>query len=398
MAHSHSHDTDVSVPSSVKKAVVFTLIPMIALVILGLILLWPSGDGPTLETPDFVRGTVTAVETCPETNDPDCLLITVVVDEGPDEGVTSTVRVNAGAAVPDFTVGTEVYLTPIPEALPGENQYALVDIDRTKPILLLTVITALAVVLLAGWKGVSAIVGLVASLMLLGVFVLPALVEGAPPVAVAAVGAGAIAIVSMGFAHGLRVLTGVALIGTLIALLLTTLLGWVFTELMNFTGVASDDAAYLGAVADEIDLEGLLLAGLVIGAMGVLDDVTVTQASTVWEVHGADQRLDLWQLVAAGMRVGKDHVAAVVNTLVLAYVGASLPLFLLITMSDAPIWQSLSNEAIATEIVRSLVGALGIIAAVPITTSLAAVVLVGLRRKRSGSYSPYGGDNQGEHV
>jgi uncharacterized membrane protein len=229
---------------------------------------------------------------------------------------------------------------------------------------------------------VSALIGLVASLMILGVYVLPALLEGRPPVVIAAIGAGAIAIVSMGLAHGFNVRTGVALIGTLIALIITTLLGGLFTEVMNFTGVATDDAAYLNAVSGGVlDLRGLLLAGLVIGALGVLDDVTVTQAATVWEVYGADERVSLRSLWAAGMRVGRDHVAAVVNTLVLAYVGAALPLFLLITLSDAPMLQSINSETIAAEVVRSMVGGLGIIAAVPITTGLAAALLVDSRRR-----------------
>lgn len=400
MSHTHGTST-TAVPPDVRRIVIYTLTPLILLTVAGMIALWPSGDGPALERGAFTEGTVITNGECPpvEGIPPGCFTATITVDEGPDAGSTVTINITEGPATPDMSPGTRVYLLEVPDAPPG-YEYSLVDVNRSRPLMLLAAITAAAVVLLAGWKGVSAIVGLLSSLAILALFVLPTLVEGSDPVTVAAVGAAAIAIVSMGFAHGVRVLTGVALIGTLIALTLTTLIGWLFTQLLDFTGLATEDAAYLGAVAEQIDMRGLLLAGLVIGALGVLDDVTITQASAVWEVYGADRTLGFRRLLASGMRVGRDHVAAVVNTLVLAYVGASLPLFLLLTMSDTPILQSLSNEAIAAEILRSLVGSLGIIAAVPITTALAAVALVAARSRdqaTTGSAPVATSGSEGKH-
>ncbi len=381
-SHSQHLEQPVEATRGASRIVAWVLLPCVVLVGLGTVVLWPSGSAvPGLGVPDYVRGTVQAIEPCEVGADPvldtdpqTCAVATLRVDEGPDAGDLVEVYITVGSNSPDLEPGTPVFLVPLPEDDPA---YALADVDRTRPLLALSALFALAVVLLARWKGLSALVGLGASMLILAVFVLPSLLEGNPPVAVAAVGAGAIAIVSMGLAHGVSTRTGVALIGTLAALALTSALGQAATMAMNFTGLAGEDAAYLSGIAGgALDLRGLLLAGLVIGALGVLDDVTVTQAAAVWEVYGADRRVSVRTLWAAGMRVGKDHVAAVVNTLVLAYVGASLPLFLLVTLSDAPLLQSINNEAIAAEIVRSMVGGLGIVAAVPITTGLAAVLLV----------------------
>jgi uncharacterized membrane protein len=379
-SHSHARGGGFEAPRGLKRIVVFALAPLLALTIVGMVVTWPDrGALPVIEVGDFVRGTVQSVEPC-DNADETCAVAVISVDEGADEGSTVSLNLTVGPTSPELDPGTRVYLQPLPEGT--EPAYALADVDRTLPLLVLSLLFAAAVVVLARWKGVSALVGLAASMLILGIYVLPALLEGRPPVVVAAIGASAIAIVSMGLAHGFNVRTGVALIGTLVALIITTLLGGLFTGIMNFTGVATDDAAYLYAVSGNVlDLRGLLLAGLVIGALGVLDDVTVTQAATVWEVYGADERVSLSSLWAAGMRVGRDHVAAVVNTLVLAYVGAALPLFLLITLSDAPMLQSINSEAIAAEILRSMVGGLGIIAAVPITTGLAAALLVDARRR-----------------
>jgi uncharacterized membrane protein len=380
--HSHSSGEQIEVPSSVRRIALAALAPFVAAVVLGIIVLWPEPAEQTLDVGTFVRGTVTATQPCPQVED--CSIVTLTVAEGESAGTSVVVTVNEGPATPDLAVGTRVLLQPIPDAPPG-REYALADVDRTRPLLLLSALFAAAVVGLARWKGVWALVGLASTGVILAFFVLPALLDGGPPVLIAAVGSGAIAMVSMGLAHGFSVRTVVALLGTLVALVLTTVLGWVFTGLTNLTGLGSESASFLSAVGGDLDLRGLFLAGLVIGALGVLDDVTVTQVAAVWEVYGADRRLSFRQLWAAGMRVGHDHVAAVVNTLVLAYIGAALPLALLITLSNAPLLQSLNNEAIAAEILRSLVGGLGIVAAVPITTLLAAWLLVAARR---GSGTP----------
>jgi uncharacterized membrane protein len=177
---------------------------------------------------------------------------------------------------------------------------------------------------------------------------------------------------TMYLTHGVSVRTSVALLGTLIALAVTGILGFIFTALGRFTGLADESAGFLQMLGEHIDVRGLLLAGLVIGALGVLNDVTVTQTMAVWEVAAADPQTGRRALFAAGMRVGREHVGATVNTLVLAYAGASLPLLMLFVVADHSIVSTATNEQIAQEVVRALVGSLGIVTAVPITTALAA--------------------------
>jgi uncharacterized membrane protein len=175
--------------------------------------------------------------------------------------------------------------------------------------------------------------------------------------------------------HGFNDATTVALLGTLASLLLTALLGWVFVELTHLTGFADEEAAYLRATSGTIDVRGLLLAGIVIGSLGVLDDVTVTQVSAVDQIRRADPTLPWRQLHLRGLSVGRDHVASAVNTLVLAYAGTSLPMLLLFTQTGRPIRDVLTGEVVAAEIVRTLVGSIGLVASVPLTTWLAATTL-----------------------
>ena len=139
--------------------------------------------------------------------------------------------------------------------------------------------------------------------------------------------------------------------------------------------MASEATGYLRATSNAIDLRGLLLAGIIIGALGVLDDVTITQSSAVWELHQANPRLGFLDLYNAALRIGRDHIASAVNTLVLAYAGASLPLLLLFTQVGTPFGELFNGEPVATEIVRMLAGSIGLMASVPITTALTALVV-----------------------
>ena len=171
-------------------------------------------------------------------------------------------------------------------------------------------------------------------------------------------------------AHGYTPLTHTAALGAFSALFLTTLLSWLVLALAEFSGLVAEEAFYLLAIP-ELDLRGLLLAGVVLGSLGALDDVTVTQASAVWEVHGANPNLGSGDLYAAGIRVGRNHIVSTVNTLLLAYAGASLPLLILFTLAGQPLGIVANSEVVALEIVRTLVGSIGLVASVPITTWLA---------------------------
>ncbi len=206
------------------------------------------------------------------------------------------------------------------------------------------------------------------------VFVVPAILDGKPPLAVAVVGSLAIAFVTIPLAHGRGPKTLAALLGTAASLLLTALLAVVFTEAAHLTGSRARRPPSCSSGGADVSLQGLLLAGMVIGALGVLDDVTVSQASTVLALRAADPRSASASSSAARCDVGRDHVSATVNTLVLAYVGASLPVLLIFSAADLG-WGRRSNlELVAKEVVATLVGSIGLIAAVPVTTALAALL------------------------
>jgi uncharacterized membrane protein len=219
-------------------------------------------------------------------------------------------------------------------------------------------------------RGLAALGGLAISLFVLMGFIVPAIVAGRDAVLVATVGGSIIVLVALYLAHGVTPLTHVAAIGAFSALALTALLSWLATSAAHFSGLADEESFYLLAIPG-IDLNGILLAGIVLGAIGALDDVTVTQASAVWEVRGANRELLPHDLFASGLRVGRDHIASTVNTLLLAYAGAALPLLVLYSLSPLPTGGVLSSEVVAVEVVRTLVGSMGLVAAVPITTWLA---------------------------
>jgi len=266
----------------------------------------------------------------------------------------------------------------------------LVLLQRGRPMAVLALVFAAAVVVLGRWRGVTALVGLGVSFAILLAFVLPAILAGTSPLLVAVVGAAAIMFVVLYTTHGLSIRTSVAVLGTLISLALTGVLGAVFTVVGHFTGLGSEEAAFVGTLYTQVNLRGLLLAGIVIGTLGVLDDVTVTQAATVNELARADPAMPRRSLYAAAVRVGREHIASTVNTLVLAYPGASLPLLLLFSAGRHGITELISTEAIAQEVVRSAVGTVGLVAAVPVTTALAVLLTTqpgGRRRGRRSDWS-----------
>ena len=197
----------------------------------------------------------------------------------------------------------------------GGSQYSFADRARKPALLRLAVIFAVAVVVLGRLRGVAALAGLGASIAVLLYFALPAIIDGRDPVAVAVVAASAISFLALYLAHGVGARTTVALLGTLSSLALTAVLAGGFVALARFSGFSSEEAIFLqGTGGGTVDLQGLILAGMIIGALGALDDMTVTQAAAVWELHAADPGMSVRRLVRAGMRIGRDHVASTVNT------------------------------------------------------------------------------------
>jgi uncharacterized membrane protein len=250
----------------------------------------------------------------------------------------------------------------------------VVDFQRSGSLWWLAGLFAAAVLVLGRWRGLAALAALALSFVVLLVFVLPAILDGHSPLAVAVTGACLIMFVVLYLTHGPSARTSTAVLGTLVSLALIGALGYAFSAAARLTGLDDQTSALIGSLGTSVDARGLLLAGVVIGALGVLDDVTVTQTSAVWELRRADPSMAPRALFTAAMRIGRDHVSSAVNTLVLAYAGASLPLLLLFTLSGRSLGEVVTTQDVATEVVRTLVGSIGLVASVPITTALAAVV------------------------
>ncbi|GAA3086208.1 putative membrane protein [Kribbella aluminosa] len=383
--HGHGHgdhvvdtsvvNSDAIVARRVRIVVAAVLTPLIIASVVLLIVLWP---GARVKVESYqtstARGEVTALKACPDPRDK-CDLATVKLSNTPEKGKAVPVQVPkvGGSPIP-VKVGQEVMLA-IEKGAPPDQKYQYVDHDRTKPLLILAVIFAIAVVALSRWRGFAALVALAVTAVMLVQFILPAILKGSNPLLVAVVGGAVIMIIAVFLTHGINAESSIALAGTIAALGLTVLLGWFFTGLSQLSGLAAEGASAAQGFSPHLDLAGLLVAGMVIGALGVLDDVTVTQAAAVWELSAANPAASRRELLSAGLRIGRTHVASVVNTLVLAYAGAAMPVLLVFAIQDLPILSVISTEAVAMEVVRGLVGSLGIIAAVPLTTALAAMAV-----------------------
>jgi len=398
--HGHGQEAERVVAPWGRRVALWMIVPLVLATLGGLVLLWPSGPQPQIPGSVRYSATVVSVTPCPPAEageSASCVTGTLRLEEGPDEGTTIELPVPAGSGAPTVAPGDPVVVSYTADA-PAESRYEFADFQRSRSMLVLAALFAAAVLVLSRWRGLAALAALGASILVLTVFLLPALLGGGPPLLVAVVGASAIMIMTLYLSHGPSVRTTVALVGTLLSLALTAVLGAIFTQVGRFTGLADENASYLGAVASDLDFRGLLLAGLVIGALGVLDDVTITQTAAVWEVTAADPTAPRRRVFAAGMRVGRDHVSSTVNTLVLAYAGSALPLLLLFQVSSSRLGDVLTSEAVATEIMRALVGGLGIVAAVPLTTALAALVVAGHHPRAAEEAAPPDPGGRAKHA
>jgi uncharacterized membrane protein len=278
--------------------------------------------------------------------------------------------------LPRYQIGDAVVVNATAE--PDSTYIAVADLYRIPVLALLLGIFAVAVTLVGGWRGFRSLIALALTLAVVVKLVVPLILAGYEPALVAIAAATGVTIVTFLLTEGARMTTVAAAVGTFIALALTAGLAVAFDELARFTALrGSEDAVYLQGIGIKgLDLGGLILAGIIFGALGILDDVTVTQAATVGELHDADPRVSRLDLARRSMNVGRSHIAATVNTLVLAYVGASLPLIVLFAAGRQDPLLIASTEVVAVEVMRAIVGSIGIVAAVPLTTGIA-VLLVG---------------------
>jgi uncharacterized membrane protein len=237
----------------------------------------------------------------------------VRIDEGPDTGQVVQ-QAGGDNATGRLGPGDGVVLAADPSATGVQDRYQLTDSQRGRSLTALAVLFALAVVALGRLRGLLALLGLGLSSVILVGWLVPALLSGRPPVLTATVGASAVMLSVLLLAHGPSIRTATAIVGTAASLLLTLALAVAFVELSSLTGLTSDDDLFISAIFGGLDVRGLLLAGIVIGAVGILDDVTVTQVSAVHEIREADPAMPVRELYRAGLRVGRDHVASLVNT------------------------------------------------------------------------------------
>jgi uncharacterized membrane protein len=362
---------------------------LLAATVAGMVVLWPQAselpqpDGELLDP--LVSGEVLAVDIRQGEADPTIGLsgevaeLDILALEGPDDGEVLTIEINTDG-YPEIAEGDRVELDRSIDADTGEVRYFLSDFQRLPTLAWLLGLFVVAVLAISRWHGLRSLVGLALSLAIVVQFVVPAILAGNSPPLVALVGALAVMIVTLYLTHGVNEMTTAAVVGTAASLGLTVALGSLFIDRGKITGFASGDAVFARSAVEGLDLQGLVLAGLIIAALGVLDDVTISQSSTVFALHETDPSMTWPTLFARAMKVGRDHIASVVNTLFLAYTGASIALLLLFSTGGLAVAEIVNSELLAEEIIKTVVGSLGLIMAVPLTTALAASIAVGRPR------------------
>lgn len=271
-------------------------------------------------------------------------------------------------------VGQLVVLNQV-EVADGTLEYQIIDKVRTNELVLIGLLFVFLVIILSRWKGVGSILGMLFSLAVILKYIIPQILAGKDPLAVSIIGSIAILVTSIYLAHGFSRQTTIAVISTSLTLIITGFLSVFFVNLTNLSGISNEDTSALlfGGPTATINYKGLLLGGMIIGFLGVLDDITTGLSATVFELKKVNAKLKFGELVKSALNVGVEHISSLVNTLVLAYAGASLPIFLYLVLNPQgyPVWFMINSEFIAEEIVRTLVGSIGLLFAVPITTIMA---------------------------
>jgi len=320
------------------------------------------------------RATVQSIDRMYEQDGNPQAVFTATLDDG------STVTVDTGNSYTeglryDISPGDRVVLQLLPNA-DGTYSAYLSDVVRTWPILILAILFCAVVVGIGLWRGWFALIGLAFTFGALFLFALPQILAGKDPVWTAAIACVAILAVNMHLAHGFSRRTAAAFGATVIGVVLAAVIGKLSIAFAHLSGLASEEAAFL-FWQEHLAPTGILLAGIMLGACGVLDDIAITQSETIAELKEANPNLNRKELFIRGMRIGRHHIASTVNTLVLAYVGASLPLFLLFLAAPNVTFESFINsEGVAEEIIRTLAGTFALMLTVPIATWLATVVSV----------------------
>ncbi|GAA2228677.1 hypothetical protein GCM10010413_26340 [Promicromonospora sukumoe] len=372
MAHASSHGSAGPAAPKTTFFLVMILVSALLATLAGLWLLWPDGGDVPDRVPNRAEGTSFVDVTISGPADPATGSIPVELDDGGASRMQSP-----GPSVP-LAEGDRITAVDISQvAQPGVDPLVFMDFQRELPIALLAVAYALVVILVARWRGLAAMAGLgLAFVVLLG-FTMPALLAGQNAFGVALVTSSLIMFVTLYLAHGLSARTSTALLGTLVGLALTAGIAAWASGAAQITGTTDEASAFLPSSAPAADLRGIALCGIVLAGLGVLNDVTITQASAVWELRAVAPTATRAELFTSAMRIGRDHIASTVYTIAFAYVGAALPLLMIVWLVDQSPLTALTSGEIAEEVVRTLVGSIGLVLAIPVTTAIATLAVPG---------------------
>jgi uncharacterized membrane protein len=356
---------------------------LLLVTVAGLIALWPAERAQRGPSQAFggaaLQASVTrAVEVrCPGPVDQRCRAIDVRLEEGADRGKVSRIALGPVESVPAIGAGDGVRVrsTGAPPGTKGAERYGFVDVDRRGSMLWLALAFVAIIVLFARWRGLLSLVGFALSLLLVTKFLVPAILAGSSPLLVALVGSLAVMFVTLGLTYGAAPASLAAALGIAASLGLAAVLAHVWVGLAHLDGRGSELSTVLSQQNASLSLQGVVLAGMVIGALGVLADTGVTQASAVMALRRANPALGPAAVYREAFGVGRDHLTATIHTLVLAYVGASLPLILILSSANVATSDALNAQALAEPIVATLVGSIALLASVPLTTALAALLV-----------------------
>ncbi|MER7559114.1 YibE/F family protein [Nocardioides sp. NPDC126508] len=391
MAHSHGHshgghDAEVEVESLPRMVLTVSLVLVAVLTVVGVAIWWPDSaavdklqgsqqfiaKGVVFETADVVS--VSAPCTA-EGQPKGCDTATAKLTSGPDTGTEVGVKISTPMAHAGLKAGDQVELSRTEKE--GEAAYAFFDVKRGPPLLLLVGLFVVCVVAVARMRGLMAVLGLAFAGAVVWLFLLPALLSGEPAAWVALVSSVLILYVVLYTTHGLSVRTSVALAGTLAGVTVTALIGTFAIGASRLSGLGSENGQTLSSLDAALDLQSLLVAAVIIAGLGALNDVTITQASAVWELRAAGPHTSRWEVFRGAMRIGRDHVASTIYTIVFAYVGSALTLLLVIQLYDRTFFSLLTTEQMAGEIVATMAAGIGVVLAMPITTIIGALTLPG---------------------
>lgn len=373
--HSHSHGPLDLAPADrrrVRAVLTAIVLPLALLTIAGLAMLWPRGETLVGSVPlnadgiEYVTGPVTSIG---DTDELGQTPVTMDID-----GVEVPVHVPQDVVENGLNIGDNIKAIFSAAGIDGGTPYIFTDFERGMPLIILVACYVIAVGLVARGKGLAALVGLSASLAVVALFMLPALMEGNNPLLVVLIGAGAMMFSSIYLAHGISIRTTTAVLGTFGGLIITGIAAWLSVGANNLTGTITDDAQGLIGQLPGLDMSLILVCGMILAGLGALNDVTITQVSTVWELHAANPSSPRRRIFRQGMIVGRDHIASTVYTLAFAYVGTALPLLMSAALVDRGFIDLLTVGQIAEEIVRTLVASIGLVLAIPMTTAIATLL------------------------